>query len=529
VPSRKAEEDKKHFVVEIPLKTTPHVRAKLRRYFNVYTHVYNAILRQGKKRVDKIHRLPEWQRVRELGREIEPLREIEKSSRRNLTAHQKERLAELRRERREYDRIASEKSGFSNFTLQKYVNKVRKRGTFIWDNTISTLCNTLSKRAYLALDKYKWGKAKKVTFRSVDGCKTKRLNNCITCLSDGNSSSKVFIMKDGHVVFRKMVMPYLLKDGDVYHRYFVENPDLVGELKLVRRLRKGRWYYCLQATMSGDVPRKHHNLGVGEIGLDIGPTLIAYSSPEKAELRLLTDGLTPVIRERIILERRLDRQRRINNPECYDAMGRYIPGKKLGKKSKRQIETETQIQEMYRREREHRKCLQGELANKLRSQGDVIHTEKLNIKAWQKRKKSKKGTRKSYGKSIRYAAPAAFLSMLKFKFESTNGKYRSIPTSARLSQTCPRCGDICRKSIGERIHRCQRCGHTMQRDLVSALLAVAVVGNEIDGNKALRLCVQRGPLLRAACASASAKVFEEKPLASRFGSASELKSISEQP
>ena len=52
-----------------------------------------------------------------------------------------------------------------------------------------------------------------------------------------------------------------------------------------------------------------------------------------------------------------------------------------------------------------------------------------------------------------------------------------IPTLLRLSQTCL-CGSVARKSLSERVHRCD-CGITVQRDVFSAFLArfsIAVEG-----------------------------------------------------
>jgi ribosomal protein L37AE/L43A len=118
-----------------------------------------------------------------------------------------------------------------------------------------------------------------------------------------------------------------------------------------------------------------------------------------------------------------------------------------------------------------------------------------------------------------------FLDLLEKKFETTDGKYNDVDVKLKLSQTCPKCGFQEKKSIGERIHICNKCGYKMQRDLTSALLTIAEENNIININKANLILKERGPLLRAACVEAHAKVCEDKSLTSRFGLASELEPL----
>jgi hypothetical protein len=92
--------------------------------------------------------------------------------------------------------------------------------------------------------------------------------------------------------------------------------------------------------------------------------------------------------------------------------------------------------------------------------GDTIKLEKLSYKAFQK----------LFGKSVGKRAPGTFVSHLVSKAERAGGKVVEIPThSTKLSQTC-QCGRVKKKSLSERVHRCE-CGIVAQRDLYSAFLA----------------------------------------------------------
>ncbi len=66
------------------------------------------------------------------------------------------------------------------------------------------------------------------------------------------------------------------------------------------------------------------------IGLDLGPSTLAIV-PREGEARLvpLCEELKPDARKKRRLERKLDRERRANNPENYDEKGRI---KKHGKR-----------------------------------------------------------------------------------------------------------------------------------------------------------------------------------------------------
>lgn len=79
-----------------------------------------------------------------------------------------------------------------------------------------------------------------------------------------------------------------------------------------------------------------------------------------------------------------------------------------------------------------------------------------------------------YGRSIGRSSPSMFLKMLKRKIELYGGKYFEFPTrNTRLSQTCI-CGEIKKKPLSQRFHKCDKCGTIMQRDLFSAYLGLWV-------------------------------------------------------
>ncbi|GIX47758.1 MAG: hypothetical protein KatS3mg131_1969 [Candidatus Tectimicrobiota bacterium] len=200
------------------------------------------------------------------------------------------------------------------------------------------------------------------------------------------------------------------------------------------------------------------------MGLDIGPSTLAVVGEGGAWLEPFCEGV--VRKHRLIrrLERKLDRQRRANNPGSYLPDGRINPGPKRWVKSHRQRQTQDELADLLRREAAHRKTLHGQLANRVLALGQVVKMEKLSYRALQRQ----------YGRSVGVRAPGKFVSILRRKAESAGGKVIEFPTcTTKLSSFCHGCGAVKKKPLAQRLHRCE-CGVEMQRDLYSAFLARCV-------------------------------------------------------
>ena len=66
-------------------------------------------------------------------------------------------------------------------------------------------------------------------------------------------------------------------------------------------------------------------------------------------------------------------------------------------------------------------------------------------------------------------APALLMQLRRYKVTDTGRMWAEAPTrKLKPSQTCPECGHVRKKSLSERTHRCESCGHTEPRDRASA-------------------------------------------------------------
>jgi transposase len=422
----KGESKTPSFVCEIPLRVVQKQEKKLNARFEASRQFYNAMLGEGLRRMKLMRESKAYQAARKIPKD---------------EAHQEERRATFSALRVEY--------GFTEYQLSQYGTQVRH--SWIGEHIGINLAQKLVKRAFEAAEKVAYGKAKKVRFKT----KSRGLHSI-----EEKTNKQGIMWKGDHVAWSGLILPMVKgaeKDLVIAHGL----SSKVKYVRLVRRNIRGRERYYAQLICEG-VPYQKPDRVIGneDIGTDLGPSTVAIVGDTKASLHLLAEGTVRNHRKIRRLQRKQDRQRRANNPECYDELGRAIKGKHPTKKSRRQLATEAVLRDGYRREAAHRKIEHGQLTNEILAIGKYIHTEKLSFRAFQK----------LFGRSISVRAPKTFLSMLQRKAESAGGSFEEIPTrTTALSQTCI-CGRKHKKKLSERVHACD-CGVVMQRDLFSAFLS----------------------------------------------------------
>ena len=126
------------------------------------------------------------------------------------------------------------------------------------------------------------------------------------------------------------------------------------------------------------IKKRKTRLAQGEVGIDIGPSTIAIAAPEtqKAELRQFCGELKSYQKEIRRLQRKLDWQRRANNPDAFNPNGTAKSSKRQWQVLWREKETRRKLSELHRKQAAFRKSLQGDLANHVFSLGNTIKLEK---------------------------------------------------------------------------------------------------------------------------------------------------------
>lgn len=243
--------------------------------------------------------------------------------------------------------------------------------------------------------------------------------------------------------------------------------------RLVWRMVGGQRRWFVQLIQDGAAPLKASLLArlaapdtVG--GLDVGPSTIAWvTSTEAGLLRFCAEVDRPHAQIRR-LQRRIDRQRRANNPDNFHPDGRVKRGCRTWVASGRQQQTEVEVASLHRYEAAVRKQAHGRDINCLLSKG--LH--------WRDDGVSPQMLQRRYGKSIAVRAPGRFMSELARKAASAGGSRTIIEVRAlKNSQYDHATATYAKKPLSERWHSFGDGRGRVQRDIYSAFLARNTEGN----------------------------------------------------
>jgi hypothetical protein len=375
-------------------------------------------------------------------------------------------------ERRAAFSALRERYGFSEYAFHELARGLRV--SWLAEHLDAVLAQTLSTRAYRALNRVCVGKARRVRFKS-------RGRGLSSLENKRNDTGMRFVLltpdegrKLGFLLWHDDRLAALIDWDDPVVAHGLAHQ--IKYARLVRRQASGPRaqgadrqgeHYFVQLVLAGVAYRKpKHVVGSDTVGLDLGPSSIAIVPREgQARLAPLCAELRPDARAMRRMQRRMERQRRAANPEHYDERGRP---KKRGKgsapwkQSRRYQVTRRCKAARERRLAAHRKSLHGQLAHQIVALGHTIITEKISYQGWQKR----------YGRSVGLRAPGMLIDHLKRTVASTGGTLHEVPTcTTKLSQYCHGCGAVVKKPLAQRFHACP-CGiGPVQRDLYSAFLA----------------------------------------------------------
>ena len=422
------------FIVTLPLKTTSSDEVVLDKMFSAGKNLYNACLGEAQRRYYLMNQSKEYQAACKMPKG----KPHKKGEKRDPEAES--RAAAFREVNNRFE--------FNEYSISEYATGIRD--SWIKDHLYSHMGQTLSKRAFKAVQKKAFGIAKRVRFKNHI--------RSIECKNNLNG----LIFRDNILSVSGLKLEAIIDPENEYQEYGLTHR--IKYCRLVRKNINGKPRYYVQLILEG-TPHQNsdHPVGTEEVGLDVGPSTIAYVGDSRAELKQFCEEIVPDWKATRRLQRKMDRSRRATNPENYSENGTVKTGSKVWRKSKRYRELQQQYAETNRKLADHRKSLHGKLANDILSIGNKIQTEKISYRGWQK----------MYGRSVTVRAPSMIVSLIQRKAENAHGYLHEIPTqTTALSQTCHMCGTKVKKPMKQRWHKC--CDIEMQRDLYSAFLAKCV-------------------------------------------------------
>ncbi len=421
------------FILELALETSPHDETELNARFEAARQLYNACLDEAKRRFELLRQSKEFQEVRKMPKNLN---------------------GKSNKERTEAFKALNARFGFSEYSLHAYTTQIRK--SWIGDHIDSATAQKLATRAFKAVQRVAFGQAKRVRFKGKNQLKSVE--------GKTNKSGIRYKEETGHVEWLGLKLKCIIDVNDDIVVHGLSYP--VKYCRIIKRIFNGKTRFFVQLVIKGR-PYQKFEAPDNIVGLDIGPSTIAYVSNDEAHLEQFCDDINNKQKEIRRLQRKLERQQRANNPQNYNFDGTIKQGKKTWHESTRYKKTKRKLAELQRKLAAHRKTLHGNLANRILRQGKNIKTEKLSYRAFQK----------NYGKSVKNRAPGMFMEILRRKAENAGGSVDEFSTyDTKLSQYCHKCGKYTKKPLSQRWHSC--CNLNIQRDLYSAFLAGSVVSRQ---------------------------------------------------
>ena len=445
------------YVLTLKLNTELWQEHVLEKRFEIARKIYNACLKELIKRHKKLTNSIEYKN----------LIKQEKSKKRN----------------KELNKL-NKKYGLNEYALHKFVKPMQQH---FKKNIDSFTAQKLATRAWNAFEKYMFNEAKKVNF--------KKFNEMDSVEGKSNKTGIRFL--NDNLVWNKLNIPVIIKKNDTYAHMALQ--DRIKYCRIVRKLIRGKIKYYLQLILEGIPPKKidaetgeiKHKINTGKVGIDIGTQTIAICSDKDIKLLELAPEVNSIEREKRILQRKLDRQRRASNPHKYNDDGTIKRTKDKWIWSKNYIKTRNKLRELQRKISDIRKQSHEKLANWILSLGDQVYVETMNYKGLQSRvketKKDKNGKfkkKKRFGKSLANKAPSMLLTVLNRKLNYEDKEILKIDTfKVKASQYNHIENEYKKKSLNERWN--DFGGFKIQRDLYSAYLIMNVKDNlkEIDRDK----------------------------------------------
>lgn len=454
------------YILTLSLMCQPHEIDVLNKRFSIAERMYNQTLTKAKTNLFELKRNKRYKR---LLRDLAIVKKLEKE---DLKVHQTSVYTKDKKMLNEQLKELKSKYGVSEYWLHSYIKKQQNQYKQHIDSlTAQKIASTVWKAVSSNL--YKDGR--KLHYKK---------RGQLTSLEGKNNKSGLRF-KDNWLVWNELMLKVNVRETDLYAKEALST-SRVKYCRLVRKVIKGKLKFCVQLVLEGTPPPKRLKNGSFKrksspnerVGLDIGPSSLAVVSKEECLLTELAEGLDSYDKEKRRLLRKLDRSRRLANPDNYNTDGTVKRGVKLTWiRSKNYMRTLFKYKDIERRRAIHRKQSHEKLANDILSLGNEVYVETMRWKSLQKRssktetseKTGKFKRKKRFGKSISNHGPSAFMDVLERKLNYQGKNLNKVNTTTfKASQFNHTTGDYIKKDLSERWNLIN--GEKIQRDLYSAFL-----------------------------------------------------------
>ena len=444
------------FVMEFKLIAGNKEINFLEKLFNTGSNIYNLCLEHCIKQLNKLKRDKEYRKS------VKALKTVNKKlEKKNLPQDEIKRLREIKTSCTNKIKELEKEYQFTENDIQKYAKVPRE---FIGKILNSNIVQKIASTAFDSVKKIRYRKAKKVKFKRKGEISLEGKNNKTGFIFD----IRTMKLKLGQKLSCN------LKTIDERQQSCFKNR--IKYCRVLKRYIRGKRRYFLQIVFEG-IPETDFQLGEGEVGLDIGTSTVAISSDNEVKLLKLSETETEARKIRI-LQRSLERKRRMANPDNYDENGRIKKKRKEWKLSKNYFKELNKLKEIYRKKRAKDNQYKNILVKFILSQGDEVKTEKTSVNSWKSRSKKtainknngKNISKKRFGKSVNNNAPETFIRKIEEKLSYFGKELIKInPFKTKASQFNHISQDFKKCSLEVRFKELVQ-GIVVQRDLYSAFL-----------------------------------------------------------
>ena len=464
------------YVISTKIQLSESIAKRLEKSLRISNSAYNEALSFGLKRFEALKQNPYYQELLKARRLAKAgIDKLKKAKKKTKGLAQQVKL---------YDKALFELRkvyGLTEFDLSAYLSKQRRKAGSPYQQFNSGEIQVIASQAMKTLEKVLFYQIKphKVRFRSkfdLDVSFRNRVNTTGTRLEPSNRKGIAYRL---YIHKASTFVDIPVKAFNKYQQMSLSRCEKIKYVQIIRKTIRGKKIYYLQIVCQG-FPTSKVTKGQGVVGIDPGISTVAFASPsEVALVDLVPKNITQ--KEKLLkrLDRKIERSRRVNNPECYKENGTIKKGARFKRPSKRQSRLRTQRRKAYRSLSEERKKLQGQLVSRIVSQASIIKIEDLNVKGLQKRsrdvrinpKTNRPFSKKRFGKAVFRAAPSAFRTALETRAFQLGIEIEVIsPKDVKPSQYNHITQTFEKKPLSTRVYDLSDDVPGVQRDLYSAFL-----------------------------------------------------------
>ena len=437
------------YTYTLKLKTNTKMKKELNKRLQKGAVVYSETLKELLSRERKLKRDPLYKKAYKL----------EKGKERNAILNELDKKYNLS----QFGAVAIANKKRKDLCLEGYIpNKVAQ---------------CLGDRAYLAFKKKHF-----VVNNTSKVIRPKMIDSLVSLADTGIriKNGKVYYGVTGKWKTHLLEIPVVYKN-DEYEQEILRGKIIQN--RILKKIQNGKEHFYLQMILRAEVaPRKYDTSDMfGNVGIDIGTSTVAVSSYYETKLEELAPGIDRKEKEIARLQRKLDRQRRANNPQNYNEDGTIVRGKKTWTYSKKYYQTKNKLRKLKTKQAETRTLAHKTLANEIVGLGDRFVVEQMSFAGLQKRAKETKvnektnkiQSKKRFGATIGHRAPATLISMIEQKCKSQGKTFIKADTkSVKASQFDHLTEEYTKHSLSTRVKFVG--DDKVQRDLYSAFLLAHV-------------------------------------------------------